>query len=285
MKAPRDQRISVSFHETFRLERSRLAELLKLAKNNGGFTRDDLEKANTSLGNNMRRSFPRWGIGTGLLYVDRNRYVLSAFGQAVLEHDPALRRLDTQWIIHYHLSAPDGPGPAFWHHLFAEIIRPGRSFTRGDIEHAIKAVYGARIGDKLAQTTATVFLGTYTNTDGLGHLHLIRPVKQEPDRYELSLDAEPPSQWAFAYALVDHWDRSWSEHVTVRFDWLFQPRSLTSLLFLGQSQAEKYLGELQREGWIEIFRVAPPFQLVRRWADAEEKKQAALQRLYAHDAA
>lgn len=269
-----------------------MAEVLRVASavhhshvTEGGFSLAELEAAPTSLGNNMRRSFPRWGVGAGLLSERRNRYVLSAFGQAVLEHDPALRRLDTQWIIHYHLSAPDGPGPAFWHYLFAEIIRAGRSFTRGDVEDAITAVYAENISDKLVQSTATVFLRTYTDSASLGHLHLIRPVKQEPDRYELSLDAEPPSLWAFAYALVDHWDRSWSEHVTVRFDWLFQPRSLTSLLFLDQAQAEKYLGELQREGWIEIFRVAPPFQLVRRWADAEEKKQAALQRLYAHDAA
>lgn len=272
----------MSFHETFRLDRSRLTEVLRVAKH-GGFSRAELEEASTSLGKNMRRAFPRWGVGAGLLRVDKNRYVLSAFGEKSLDHDPALHRLDTQWLMHYHLCAPEGPGPKFWHDIFAKIIRAAKPFTRGEIEDAIQSADAAKIRDKLVQSTATVFLRTYTDSAGLGSLQLIRPVKHERDRFELSLEAKPPSLWAFAYALVDHWGRVWQEQLTVGLDWLYQPGSLASLLLLDQSQVEDYLGRLQRDGWVEIFRVAPPFQLVRRWTDSKEKRRAALQRLYTDD--
>ncbi len=281
-------RLGTGFHETFPLDRSRLSEVLRAAvafdrsdPSMGGFSRKNLDDADTQLGSNMRRAFPRYGVGTGLFEASGGRYRLTRFGRSAFELDAVLGRPSTQWLLHYHLSAPEGPGPYFWHRLFAEVLRPADSFGRVDVERAIEAAQAERVGDKLLRSTATIFLGTYTNSAGLGGLRLILPTLNERGRYDVNVAPEPPPIWAFAYALADHWERVWPGQLTVGLDRLSAPGGLASLLFVGRARVDDYLGRLQREGWIEVFRVAPPFQLVRRWEDADEKRKEALDRIYA----
>jgi hypothetical protein len=283
-------RLGTAFHETFKLDRARLSEVLRVAKafegsnlSSTGFTKKDLDAAGTSLGNNMRRAFPRWGVGVGLLDVSGGRYRLTDLGRSAIEYDPTLHRSDTRWLMHYHLSAPKGPGPFFWHQLFAGLLTPGDTFGREEVERAITAAQSGSLGDKLLQSTASVFLGTYTDPAGLGRLHLVRSMGNDRASYTLSLTPEPASFWAFAYALVDYWGQMWKDHLTVGIDDLSRPGGLANLFFLERSKVDEYLSQLQREGWIEVFRVAPPFQLVRRWSNPVERWREALGHLYTND--
>jgi len=73
---------------------------------------------------------PRYAIGAGLL---DNNYEITLFGKFAHKHDPILEQAGTQWLMHYHLSAPQGPGPAFWHELVMSRFRGGCEFTTDEI--------------------------------------------------------------------------------------------------------------------------------------------------------
>ena len=118
---------------------------------------------------------PRYAVGTGLL---SGNYRLTTFAKFVQKHDVLLEQVGTQWLMHYHLCAPQGPGPAFWHELVTSRFRGGDEFTSSDIAEQISQFFqktgGESLAERSARSTATIFLGTYTKQDGLANLNLLQ---------------------------------------------------------------------------------------------------------------
>src|SRR5579885_2591704 len=114
-------RIFTAFHETFALSCGRLGQITP-----------DVIRSETSLGPNYIKAMPRYARGCGLM--EMGSYKLTPLGEAVYRRDPNLTHPVTLWLMHYHLSAPHGPGPAFWSHLvthclpFGEVM-PTRRLT------------------------------------------------------------------------------------------------------------------------------------------------------------
>lgn len=288
-------RVGTGFHETFKLDRSRLIDVLQLAKEHDertederGFTKADLDNSGTALGPNMRRAFPRYGVATGLLDQEGARYVLTDFGRLALQYDPTLSDAATQWLMHYHLAAPQGKGPLFWNLAIVKAVASRDYLTRQDVESSIEETQASlrdgSVSPRLIQSTATIFFGTYTDTAGLSRIDLMRPDLEASERYDLAPPSNSAPIWAFGFTLVDHWKTVWQDQLTVSLDRMQEPGSPASLLFLEQAAVGAYLDVLQQEGLIELYRIAPPFQMARRWSESEEIAKTCLERMYRRDA-
>ncbi len=101
MLQPSEAKLGTAFHESFLLDRSRLAPILEVfAAHKGDAARLTYEdfKARSGLGANQVKSFRRCAFGTGLVDGDSK---VTPFGAVVSEHDPQLSKLPTQWAMHY----------------------------------------------------------------------------------------------------------------------------------------------------------------------------------------
>ncbi len=282
---PESKRLGTAFHETFPLVRPAVAAVLEVVdsirseENPGSLA--DLLKARTTLGTNYIKSMPNYAFGGGLLArTTRGRTFLTAFGERVRLHDPNLDETATQWLMHYHLSSPYGPGPAFWNRLVTRNLRVVDELHRGDVAHeiarAVEEATGKQLATRTVQSTATVFLGTYARSDGLGPLGILRSVDAADGVVYRVQEPAPLPQWALAYALADHWERTWGQQATVNLPELTEPGGFASIFSIGSEQLGQALERLRDEGVLELYRTAPPHQVVRLWTN----KDALLGRIY-----
>jgi hypothetical protein len=270
-------RVGTVFHESFSLNRPAMASILALTKTFGSVPNFATIKRETVLGNNYIKAMPRYAQGCGLVTADS----LTVLGNHIAKADPTLSCLSTHWLMHYHLSAPQGPGPWFWHYLVTRVLKPGYEISghhlAQELAHALREHGGTRLQERTIRTTATVFIGSYAKPEGLSALRLLQPVGK--NRY-LVRQPEPVPLWVFAYALVDTWRQLWPDRVTVNSASLFEPGGLSSIFFLDESHVDQLVVSMAREGLIDLYRVAPPYQLVRRW-EGDPRGQI-LERVYEH---
>jgi hypothetical protein len=129
-----------------------------------------------------------------------------------------------------------------------------------------------------AKTTATAFLNTYLGDDGFGHLGFLQA--QRDDRF-LVLDPNPPSPLVFGVALLDYWKATYGDQLTINLDDLSAEGGLGDIFMIGAGRISQYLRLLQDEGYVEVYRYAPPYQVVLLKTD----ERPLLEKLYVLDAA
>jgi hypothetical protein len=266
-----DQRLGTVFHESFSLSRPAIKSVLEtIIRQEDAHEASNLQETlrdNTDLGTNYIRAMPRYAFGCGLL--DEN-YLPTSFGKLAHIYDPFLEQPTTLWLMHYHLSAPQGPGPSFWSELVLSRFRSGDKFSANDIKEQIDELYerneGRRLADSSARSTATIFLGTYTKAEGLGKLEILEDMG---DDYYRVLEPELPPAWSVACAFLEYWQAEYGNRMTVNLDDLYSPRGLAQLFMIGPSRMNAVLRILQQETYLEVHRVAPPYQVVLLNKDSE----------------
>lgn len=277
-------RLGVTFHRTFSMIRPAMSQVLSLSINlstenidGSGLERKVIREL-TNLGTIYVEAMPRYCFGAGLLESD---YSPTLFGKYLHEHDSLLVALSTQWLLHYHFSAPLGSNPLFWHELVAVNFRGGNEFEKGDVEKQIQSFYLRTEGKPLAQEsasrTATVFLGTYIKTDGLGELNLLQQTQQ--NKYKVNDDLDSPPAWAVAYAIIDYWMKNFPDRQTINLDELTEGNSVANIFMIGAGKVANILQKMQAEGFVDLYRVAPPYQVVLLRADL----QAILEKIYENE--
>lgn len=272
------QKLGISFHRSFPLSRPSLTQVMEAAEQvtRGGKAEFSLGglREQTSLGTVYVEAMPRYARAVGLLDED-NR--LTRFGRLAREHDPGLDKPETQWAMHYHLVAPHGCGPAFWHHLVTTCLRPGDTLDSKSLVNVLAAFLAERGEPALSpegtlRPSATVFLGTYAKSDALGGLGILRAEAGEgfgaSTAYVVADAPTTPPVRVVAYALADYWRAVWDDDLGVRLSELSGPNSLAALLLLSGGEMNQILRELQSAGLVELQRKVPPFQVFRRWPDA-----------------
>lgn len=274
------ERFGLTFHRTFYLKLPALAQILPVARDARQHDAPDLMKdrnlrARTTLGVEYIPAMRRYGIASGLL---QRNLLATDVGLCVVDNDPSLMSEVTQWLMHYHLSAPQGPGPLFWHALVTRTLRPGRTLRSSDVAQELADILREQ-GQKeptsrALQSTATVFLGSYARSDGLRALQVLR---EEKDGSYTVLYPEPPPLWVLAYTLADYWEHHWQGQVTVNLSALSQRGGWASLFWMDSGTMGQQLQKLKHRGVIDLYRVAPPYQVVRLWED----KNVLLERAYA----
>lgn len=269
-KSNQQVRLGPTFHRSFHLVRTAVSDVLKVAGRNdlsGALNGREAIRIETHLGSVYIQAMPRYGVGSGLL---NSFSSLSTFGAYALQYDSPLSQPVTQWLMHYHLSAPNGPGPVFWHELVKTWFRSGDEFSDKQIIEQISDIYlqdkGKSFSEKSARKTATAFLGTYTHQDCLGDLKIIEKVTE--DRYQV-LDPEPPETWVVGFGVLQWWDTCATDQQTINLSDLYGENGITDLFMIGRGRLNSVLEEMQQEGLIELYRVAPPYQVVMLRNDKE----------------
>jgi hypothetical protein len=258
-----DNRLGLTFHRTFSLIRAAVSQILIAAERaeNEGCKSLDRKKISqsTSLGTIYVEAMPRYGRGAGLL--DESNF-LTVLGKYVFSKDLYLDQIGTQWLMHYHLSAPQGPGPAFWNQVVSKFFYSGNIFTNEDIVEFIgNSVWQSEnkiLSKRAVQSTATVLLGTYTKPEGLGKLRMLEVT--DSGRYRVQTPLPPPA-WAVSYALLDYWTDCYEYRLGVGLDTLNES-GFNKLFLMGKSDLENVLQVLQELRYVEVHRSAPPFQVV-----------------------
>lgn len=278
-----NKKLGLTFHRTFPLKRSAVADVLRLAGNivpdqhtQRCLTREAIREL-TNLGTIYVEAMPRYSLGAGLLDA---KNCLTPFGAMAYERDPFLEQLSTQWLMHYYLCAPHGPGPAFWNELVRSRFKTGNEFTAEELIVQLGEFFvrteGKSLAERSARSTVTVFLGTYLKTEALGHLGILEKVGE--GRYQVLAPKAPPP-WACACALLDYWQAHCRELVTISQDTLLAPGGFTDLLMIGGSHLNTVLRAMEGAGYVEVYRVAPPYQVVLLRQDVEPL----LERMYGLD--
>ena len=160
------ERLVTMFHETFSLSRPSIIQVLRaLEESSSDICLHSKEaryayfRENTHLGASYIKSMPEYCKGSGLLNDD---FTFTPFGRMALACDPLLEHPATQWLMHYHLSAPHGPGPMFWYELVTARFRSGDIFTRAEIIEQIAASYAQAKGKPLSPRSAVSTVASLT---------------------------------------------------------------------------------------------------------------------------
>lgn len=248
--------MSLTFHRTFSLSRSSIAKIIQLVQEQHELNRQSLA-LNTDLGTVYQEAMPRYAYRAGLLDQAGR---LTPFGRYAARCDPGLEKLSTQWLLHYHLSAPHGP-TAFWHYLVHKRFRPGNAFTDDDLVSDLTEFLRQEAGKlpkpRSIRSTVTIFIGTYLKMDGLGSLRL---VESTANGYYVPLTEDPPL-WVIGYALAEYWQAHYGERLTINLDDLTQG-DFAGVFLLGEERLNQLLLQLKKEGMIDLYRISRPYQVV-----------------------
>lgn len=261
-------RLGPSFHRTFALNRAAMVQILRVVEQQKGENKSgralsfDLISESTTLGPVYIAAMRRYAFACGLL--DRQEH-LTPFGEAAIAHDPNLQASATCWVMHYYISCAHGAGPSFWGEVVVRRLRTGDQISREELARDIsqQGEDEIAVSSKIAGQSATVFLGSYAKPEGLSVLGVLEP---SDDGTYLVKEPARPSLWVFAYVLAEYWQANWPEMVGVSISRLSEPGGLASLLLMGSGSVNRFLGELQSEGFAVVQRRVPPFQINRNWA-------------------
>ena len=256
------QRIGTMFHETFGLNREAIRQVLNSLNSNtktplGDSITTILEKT-TNLGNNYIKSMPNYAKGCGLLDQD---FHLTEFGVKVLEIDSQQLLSSTQWLMHYHLSAPNGPGPLFWNKLVMKYFQYDSRFSDDElvsyIKSSVESKKGGGISDDSCKSTKTIFIGTYLKSEGLGNLNLLQK-DQETGEFLVNYP-EPPSIWVMSVALLHYCKTAFPGQRMVAMKDLMGESDFGRIFMTGTRRINKTLEALREIGYVELFTTAPPY--------------------------
>jgi len=265
------ERIDTTFHETFALNLPAVASVLRVLEEHDDDITAEIIRAETNLGPNYVKAMPRYARGCGLL--DVGTYRLTPFARTALDKDPNLMRVETLWLMHYHLSAPHGPGPGFWNHLITTTVRIGQSLGRSVASQAIgkyvQETTGKALSRRALESTATAFLGTYAKSDALGKLGLVEVTEETKGLYEVRQPDIPPLS-VVAYALGEYWEAFGEGASEFLLKDLGRQDGFAGLFLMGPGMLGTFLSELQSAGVVSIKRDAPPFVVTKLWRDIEE---------------
>lgn len=260
------EKSAISFHRTFALSRTRLAEVVSVVgRHEGAKNLTELVYQQTNLGTIQAEAFNRYAQRSGIID-SANRF--TEFGRKLFSEDRHLSSTTSQWLIHYHLSAPHGPGVGFWSHLVLEFLSTSREFRAEDLETALRHFLHREglhpASDGTLRSACTVFRGTYEKAEGLGALAILSPNVSNGPTYCVGPAIRVPT-WVFAYALADFWDHYWSGQVTLSLHELMVFRGLASMFFLEKRAVDEIVTRLISANVIELYKTVQPYQIVRKW--------------------
>jgi hypothetical protein len=216
-----------SGHETFACRFSWIPKATALLLDDpAALSDDDAAMSALGLGRNMVKALRFWLEVFDVAAADQSLWSLSNFGRAVFGpsgYDPYLEHFDTQWLLHWKLTAcPERP-LFVWRHIFFR--RYQADCTRSELLSELKResrLAGFSHSDVTLRQHLDVFLHSYVSTaregapedalDGpLIDLSLLTPGgrrlsedgRLEPV-YTLTTHAHPPAP-VLEYAILEFW--------------------------------------------------------------------------------
>lgn len=262
--------MSLTFHESFQLERENVAKVLALFTNNPSATNAQVaEVTGIGIGADVRKGKVQPTIEyakyCGLLneMVERNTRRLSPteIGQIIHQQDTWLRKPTTQWAMHYHISKQGSEAEA-WEFLVHEFLPLNVEFDRPALEEALLKKFGHRA--KLRSINPGALLNCYLDGGGLERIRLVR---EQAKRKYMRIKTYVPGPYIGAYILAEIWDSKHPDRSMVGEDALLEPGHLATTMGWGGKEVEDALRQMNSLGVIGLMREAPPYQVARRWHD------------------
>jgi len=158
-----------SGHETFACRFAWLPKAVRLiARDPSALADDERAILELGLGKNMVRALRFWLESFEVASARSGQWALLPFGEAVFGEsglDRYIERVETQWLLHWHLSTAV-QNPLFaWRHILYRRMRA--DFTRSELLHEMRAE-GERLGYEHSDVTllqhADAFLHSYVGS-------------------------------------------------------------------------------------------------------------------------
>jgi len=192
--------MAVLFHGNFALNRSRMTGVLKSALSNPNLKDKDLAKP-FGYGAPFGQLYRSWLHKTGITKMGLPME-LTPLGEVVIDRDPKMESLVTQWLLHNELVTDPERAEA-WHYFALDFLPKHSQFTKEELIDGLteKLRWHSEMhfgpGSKLNKQIALKIIQVYTENSGLGQLGLI---KNENGVY-IRLDTKPLGPWKSAQAL------------------------------------------------------------------------------------
>lgn len=168
--------MTVLFHGNFPLNRNHLAGILDLALKKPTLKDKELAKP-FGYGAPFAAIQRSWLHKTGLAE-QRLPLKLTEMGSIVVEKDPKLESMVTQWFLHHELVTDPERAEA-WHYFALEFLPRHATFTKDDLLEGLTkklsphSMHHFGPGSKLNQQILRKIIQVYTEPSGLGHIALI----------------------------------------------------------------------------------------------------------------
>lgn len=230
-----------SGHETFACRFAWLPRAVRLiARDKTALSSDERAILELGLGKNMVRSLRFWLEAFAVASSRGGSWALLPFGEAIFGEqglDPYVERVETQWLLHWHLSTAVESPLFAWRHILYRRMRA--DFTRSELLAEMR-MEGERLGYEHSDVTllqhADVFIHSYVGSlspaspedalDGplvdLGLLRRLGRRRGGADRIEpvFSLARVPIGEVGAAvvnYAIASYWQSRRRGESTVTF--------------------------------------------------------------------
>ena len=275
--------MSLTFHQTFRLERTNIISLLKCVDENPHITNQEIhELTGIGIGKNPNQGKVQptidYATFSGLLRInkikgDRSIKFTDA-GRLIYQYDQRLRNRVTHWIMHYHLIKKKS-GAEAWSFFFNEFLPNRGVFTRIELDREIESRFAGKV--KLKSINPFLLLACYTDEiGGLGKLRLIRETNKE-----VYIKSKPniPNYCVLGYILAEFWETNYKERITLDASTLMEPGNLASIMGLDETGMQKWLDILTAHNIIEQIRAVSPFQIVKLWDENDGNQNSKLKML------
>jgi hypothetical protein len=279
--------LQLSFHGTFALKKEDLAKILQAAIKEKGLkdSREGLMDE-TKLGNEKVLRIKSWAVRSGLA----TKTSLTPEGQLVLERDPYLKSLITDWLMHFYLSfggkglQPTPSDPAEWGGWSWFIYRflPNYfSFTVENLIYEARSFFSDETDARLEKNFRYV-LRAYTEEQALASCQVLQAMGGESSKGKekyIAGEAILPNPYLIGYFLAKLWERDYGQTTSiVTDDILHHSMGLTQVLGLEPATLQAQIDKLEIFGLLEQRRTVPPFQIIRRW----DNPLTLLEEAYAH---
>ncbi|HEX8198558.1 MAG TPA: DUF4007 family protein [Pyrinomonadaceae bacterium] len=261
--------MSLTFHETFSLERENIAKLLDVVADSPMIS--DVEIADqTGIGigkagkGGKVRPTIKYADFCGLLKSTGGTagILISDSGKIIREYDRRLKTSVTHWIMHSKISSQE-TGATAWKSFTHEFLPHYSEFYREMLKDFLDSL-NPDLNEKTRTANVGLLIKSYTDDTGLFRTRLFREVTTNRFHRESS---NYPNAYLAVYVLAEIWEAKHADRSMVEPAVLLESGHLATTLNLTAGDLQSCLDEMSAIGAISQMREAPPFQVVRRWSD------------------
>lgn len=230
-------RAHFSGHETFPLRQMWLKKVYAQTSTGHSISKstfsEDSAVAAFGVGKNMVSAMRHWALACGVMYEKNNEYCVGSLAREILRDgglDPYAENPTTAWLAHWQLAGHCYRSTT-WQWLFNHVTAP--TFTRQELEEPL-ARYARDLDPKhrlsastLSRDLETCLRSYAPRTAGgspedfaeplLGELGLLQEVHKGQYAFRRGPKASL-HDGAFAYALIDFWDRTAEGQSSLAFE-------------------------------------------------------------------
>jgi len=255
----KEEKVAISYHRGFGLVRAAITLVLKAYTEGKG--RKQMEQ-DLTLGPDQLTAAISYSERGGLSAQNK----ITAFGDAVLEHDASLAKPATQWAIHYFLASPSIAAPNYWASLVLNNLTLSRQLGQADLTNAISSFAQDNSNwepsERTTKSGATAFMSTYGKEEGLGSLGIL---EENGGGHYTVHQPRALSTGAFACLLAEYWERHWPDRDDVLLEDITRGE-LAQVLLLSENKVNDLLGILAAPDMALIKRQRKhlPYQIIRQ---------------------